>query len=52
MDFKQLLLKEIPEDDDKYESIIGNPLYINQFKFTKFIKKGFYFNDKKTVFIF
>ena len=39
MDFKQLLLKEILEDDDKYESIIGNPLYINQFKFTKFIKK-------------
>ena len=40
-DFQKVLLKEIPDNDDKYESIIGNQLYINQFKLTKFIKKDF-----------
>ncbi len=40
-DFQKVLLKEISDNDDKYESIIGDQLYINQFKFTKFIKKDF-----------
>ena len=36
------LLKSIPKDFDKYEAILGEPLFINQFKFTKFFKKNFF----------
>ena len=45
--FKKVLLKEISDNDDKFESIIGNQLYINQFKLTKFIKKDFISMIKK-----
>ena len=44
--FKKVLLKEISDNDDKFESIIGNQLYINQFNLQNLLK-GFYFNDKK-----
>ncbi len=34
------LIKEIPKNYTNYESILGEPLYINQFRFSKFIKKN------------
>ena len=37
--FKKDLLKEIPIELNNYESILGEPFYINQFKLMKFIKK-------------
>ena len=36
----EVLLKKIPKEYESYETILGEPLFINQFKFTKFIKKG------------
>jgi len=51
-----IVLKEIPENFDKYESIIGENLFINQFRFSKFMKHNFkvmildpslFFNNKK-----
>tara|TARA_B100000941_G_C28469762_1_gene535690 strand:+ start:290 stop:1096 length:807 start_codon:yes stop_codon:yes gene_type:complete len=34
------LLKKIPENFDKFDAILGEPLFINQFRFSKFIKKN------------
>ena len=58
-EFNKLLVKDISDDDNMYESVIGNPLYINQFKFAKFIKKDlisiikepslFFNKDKRTI---
>ncbi len=36
------VLKEIPDRFNEYDSILGEPLYINQFRLSKFIKKNFY----------
>jgi len=50
------VLKEIPKEFDKYETILGEPFFVNQFKPMKFIKNGFkifiknpflFFNKKK-----
>ena len=35
------ILKEVPNNLGKYESIIGESFYVNQFRFSKFIKKNF-----------
>ena len=35
------VLKEVPSHFEKYESILGNPIFTNNFKGMKFIKKGF-----------
>ena len=40
-DFNKLLTKEIDHEFGKYESIIGEPFYVNEFKPVKFIKKNF-----------
>ena len=37
----QSLLKNIPESYEKYDSIIGEPFYVNQFRFSKFMKRNF-----------
>ena len=34
------VLKEIPEKFNEYDTILGEPIFINQFKAAKFIKKG------------
>ncbi len=39
--FNNNLIKYIPKEYANYESIIGNPFFINQFRFSKFIKKNF-----------
>jgi hypothetical protein len=35
------VIKNIPEKYHEYESIIGNPFFVNQFRFSKFIKRNF-----------
>ena len=35
------LIKKIPEEYDKFETILGEPLYINQLRLSKFFKKNF-----------
>ena len=40
-DLKEVIIKNIPINFENYESIIGEPIFINQFKFSKFVKKGF-----------
>ncbi|MDC0472364.1 DUF4422 domain-containing protein [Pelagibacteraceae bacterium] len=43
IDFNTLqesVLNEIPKKYDNFESIIGEPFYVNQFRFSKFIKRN------------
>ncbi len=40
-EFNNLLIKEINLDNNNYESIIGEPFYVDKFKPTKFLKKNF-----------
>ena len=56
VELNRLTIKNIPSKFNKYDAIIGSPLYINQFRFSKFIKKAFlemllnpslFFNKKK-----
>jgi len=42
-----LVLQEIPSNFSNYESFIGEPIFVNQFKASKFIKKGFKIFVKK-----
>ena len=37
---EELVLKKIPEKYDEYETILGEPFFVNQFRGMKFIKKG------------
>lgn len=41
-EFGQNLIKEIPKKYDAYESILGEPLFINKFKLAKFLKKNLF----------
>ena len=54
--FDDILLKEIPADLNNFETIIGENFFVNQFKFSKFVKHNFkaialepslLFNEKK-----
>ena len=38
---KENIIHEIPEYYNNYESILGEPIYINQLRFSKFMKKNF-----------
>ena len=38
---KQKVLKEIPDQFDKFEVILGDPFFVNKRKTMKFLKKGF-----------
>ena len=50
--FSDSLLKKIPDDYENYESILGEPLYVNQFKFSKFLKHNFQNMIKKPILFF
>ena len=55
IDFNSLnfqVLKEIPKKFDKYESVLGESIFINQFRAMKFIKKGLKFFVKRPLTIF
>ena len=41
VDLKNVVLKEIPKNIADYDSIIGEPTFVNKFKFTKFLKHNF-----------
>ena len=41
VDLKNNVIDQIPNNFEQFEAILGEPLMINQFKFTKFIKKNF-----------
>ena len=43
---KKFSLKAIPEDLSEFDSILGSPYFINQFRFSKFLKRNF-----KTMFL-
>ena len=47
-----LVLKEIPEEYNNYDVILGEPLFIDQFKIMKFIKRGFKIIIKNPKFLF
>ena len=49
---KNQVLKEIPGRYNDYESILGTPMYINQWRGMKFVKKGFKYFFKKPLVIF
>jgi hypothetical protein len=51
-DLNKKVLKEIPSNFEDYETILGDPIYINQFKLMKFIKNGFKIILKKPQLIF
>jgi len=40
-DLKDIVLNKIPDDLNHYESIIGDPIFVNKFRFSKFIKHNF-----------
>jgi len=55
-EFNNTILKEIPENLSKYDVVLGEDYFINQFRFSKFIKHNFrvmalqpslFFNKKK-----
>ena len=46
------VLKEIPIRFNEYESILGEPIFLNQFRSMKFIKKGLKFFVKRPLTIF
>ena len=39
-DFRENILKDITNEQDKFESIIGDPIFVNKFKLSKLIKKN------------
>lgn len=41
-DLQDNIYKSVPEISKNYESILGEPFYVNEFKFFKFIKKNFF----------
>ena len=50
--FKNSILHSIPDNLANYDSILGEPIFINNFKFTKFLKKGFFTILKKPNLLF
>ena len=46
------VLKTIPEEYEKYDTILGIPMFVNQWKIMKFIKKGLKIVVKKPALIF
>ena len=35
------MLKDIPSEYEQFESILGEPIFVNQFRFSKFLKRNF-----------
>ena len=50
--FKNSLIKKIPNEFNSYESILGEPLFVNQFRLSKFIKNNFKTMIKKPTLFF
>ncbi len=41
-ELNEKLIKELPKNYDNYETILGEPLFINQLKLSKFLKKNLF----------
>ncbi len=48
----EILLKKIPDEYNEFESILGEPIFVNQFRFSKFIKRNFLTMIKKPILFF
>ena len=46
------VLKEIPEEFEKYDSILGEPMFVNQWRTMKFLKTGMKVFIKKPLLFF
>ena len=46
-ELNKILLKKIPENFNHFDVVLGEPLFINQFRFSKFIKKNLKMMIKK-----
>ena len=46
------VLKEIPSKLNEYDSILGEPIFVNQFRTAKFVKKGLKIIAKKPFLVF
>ena len=46
------VLRDIPKEFNEYDSILGSPIFVNQWKIMKFIKNGFKIIIKKPFIIF
>ena len=51
-EFKKNILKEVPSEYEKYDAIIGEPIYTNEFRFSKFIKHNLATMIKEPIFFF
>ncbi len=51
-ELKPLILKEIPKSYENYDTILGEPYFINQLKIMKFLKHGFKLIAKKPSYLF
>ena len=51
-DLNASLIKEVPEKYKKFEVILGEPIFINQFKLAKFLKKNIFQILKKPNLLF
>ncbi len=51
-ELKNILLGHIPREYENYDSILGEELYVNQFRFSKFIKHNFLTMIKKPTLFF
>ncbi len=51
-DFKNHLKTQVSNEDEKFDSIIGNPININQFKLSKFLKKNIFKVIKNPSFLY
>jgi hypothetical protein len=49
---EEKVLKTIPDEYEKYETILGTPMFVNQWKIMKFLKKGLKIVAKKPALIF
>ena len=51
-DLKNKVVRNIPSNFDKYDVILGEPIFINKFKLVKLLKKSFFKIIKKPIFLF
>lgn len=47
-----LLLKQIPNNFERFDVILGEPMFINQFRLSKFIKKNLFYMIKNPILFF
>ena len=51
-ELKNLIIQQIPKNYNDYDCILGDPMFVNQFRFSKFIKRNFIPMIKKPILFF